>query len=108
MKWLASDEVPTNPTRGAVYEIEVGLWKTAYVFDPSHRIRVSLSSSNFPRLRTNKNNGLLVENEDDLPVESATNTFYVGADYPSRLTLPVVTAPLPNANEALRPYIRED
>jgi len=41
----------------AVYELRLDLWATANVFLPGHRIRLEVSSSNFPRFDRNSNTG---------------------------------------------------
>ena len=40
---------------GEVYRCEIDLWETAIVFNKGHRIRVSVSSSNYPRFQVNGN-----------------------------------------------------
>jgi len=90
MKWRLSNEVPSNPSPGVTYRLEVSLWKTAFVFGSGHSIRVSVSSSNSPRLRVNPNNGLLVDEEDDLPERVANNVVQMNTNYPSYIALPVV------------------
>ncbi|MCB0104384.1 MAG: CocE/NonD family hydrolase, partial [Caldilineaceae bacterium] len=40
-----------------IYEIRLDLWATANVFLPGHRIRLEVSSSNFPRFDRNSNTG---------------------------------------------------
>ena len=69
-------------------EIEVDLWSTSLVFAKGHKIRISLSSSNFPRHEKNANIGLIGSNSGNYAV--ANNCFYFGGQYPSRLILPVV------------------
>ena len=62
-----------------ITEVEVDLWSTAIVFAKGHRIRVSISSANYPRWQANPNVG----------EKPARNTIYLGKDRPSRLVLPV-------------------
>ena len=75
-----------NP--GQTYNIALDLWSTSNVFKKGHRLRLEISSSNFPRFDRNLNTG-----EDSAtgrkPV-SATNTIYHDAEHPSALILPVV------------------
>jgi len=75
---------------GTVYRVEVSLWNTSYIFNPNHRIRVSISSSNAPRLSVNPNNGLPLSQNGTGPVLTALNTIYQSSRYPSRILLPVV------------------
>ncbi len=77
-------------TPGEVYPITVKLYPTANVFKRGHRIRVDLSSSNFPRFDVNPNTGEpLAQNRR---TERATNTIYHDAGRPSHIVLPIVPA----------------
>ncbi|MDX2058051.1 MAG: CocE/NonD family hydrolase [Gemmatimonadales bacterium] len=81
-----SRPVPLRP--GSPTRITVDLWNTGHVFRRGHRIRLEVSSSNFPRYSRNLNTGGSPE----------TTTAFVAADQtvfhdrarPSRLILPVV------------------
>ena len=44
-------------TPGAIERYTIDLWATSNVFLPGHRIRVEISSSNFPRFDRNPNTG---------------------------------------------------
>jgi putative CocE/NonD family hydrolase len=73
---------------GKVYEYTIDLWATSNVFLPGHRIRLEISSSNFPRFDRNLNTG-----EDPFTgtrMEKARQTIYHSARYPSHLVLPVI------------------
>ena len=99
MKWrlMGNDPVPMVP--GQVYEVSISMWNTSYIFNKGHSIRVSLSSSNYPRFDTNNNTGAPI-NVSTAPL-LAQNTIYHSAEYPSHLTLPVVqTSQLPSINLA--------
>ena len=73
---------------GKVYEYKIDLWSTSNVFLKGHRIRIEVSSSNFPRFDRNLNTG------KDASVSSifvkATNTILHDSEHPSALVLPVV------------------
>lgn len=71
-----------------IYEVKVDLWTTSIVFAKGHAIRLSVSSSNYPRLEKNMNIGLLGSNTGKSNL--ANNTIYMGERYPSRLFLPIV------------------
>ena len=73
---------------GQVYEIELSSMSTSNVFLPGHRIRLEVSSSNFPRLARNLNTGGANYNESDAIV--AHNVVHHSSQYPSRLELTVV------------------
>ena len=73
-------------TPGEVYEMEIDLWPTAYVFPAGHRVGLAISSSNWPRFRLNLNNGghPLRDTTDTL---IATNVVYHDLEHPSALVL---------------------
>lgn len=73
---------------GEIYEFEIDLWHTSLVFNTSHRIRVAISSSNFPRFESNPNTGKQPGTDDETKV--ATNTIYLDAAHPSHILLPVI------------------
>jgi len=73
---------------GTVYRLEIDLVATSIVFNKGHRIRLALSSSNFPRFDVNTNTG--GEFFDREEVKMATNTIYYNKTYPSHMLLPVV------------------
>jgi len=74
-----------------VYEFEVDMAGTANVFQPGHRIRVDITSSNFPQFDRNPNTG------EDLGASSkvrvAAQSVYHGATQASHIVLPVVPVP---------------
>ncbi len=71
-----------------VYRVEVDLQATSNVFLPGHRIRVEVSSSNFPRFDRNLNTGGV--NWEETAWVTATNTIHHSAKYPSHIHLPVL------------------
>jgi putative CocE/NonD family hydrolase len=73
---------------GQVYEILVEPFPTANVFKKGHRIRVDISSSNFPRFDVNPNTGEPLGRERRRL--SADNAVYHEASRPSRVVLPIV------------------
>jgi putative CocE/NonD family hydrolase len=61
---------------------------TANLFLPGHRLRLDVSSSNFPRFDVNPNTG---EPEGEARgLRCATNTIFLDADHPSRVVLPLL------------------
>lgn len=72
---------------GRTYEYVIDLWHTAYQFQPGHRIRVQVSSSNFPRFDRNLNTGADIA--AGLDMRSAAQAVYHEGETASRLTLPV-------------------
>jgi len=73
---------------GEIYEVELDLHATANYFGAGHRIRLDISSSNFPRWDRNLNTGGSNYNETVYVI--ATNTVHHSAEHPSYLVLPVV------------------
>lgn len=77
---------------GKVYRFEIDLWSTAYVFNKGHKIRLAISSSNYPRFDVNPNTGepfkIVNFNRDTLI--SAEQTIYRTKKYPSHIILPVI------------------
>ena len=73
-----------------VQEIHIELWPTSMVFFKGHRMRVEVSSSNFPRFDRNPNTGKRISSE--VNVTSAEQTVRHDAEYPSRLILPIIPA----------------
>ena len=70
-----------------VYELLVDCWSTAYSFAPGHKIRVAISSSNYPRFAANPNTGVPLA-RDYLISNIANNTLLVGPLYNSSIILP--------------------
>ncbi|EGD80466.1 hypothetical protein PTSG_11110 [Salpingoeca rosetta] len=89
MRWANDTRAPHLLTPGKVYMAEVSVWTTAYIFNAGHRIRVDISSSNYPRFSANPNTGRPLANNSTASIPAA-NTIYTGPAYPSRLTLPVL------------------
>jgi putative CocE/NonD family hydrolase len=70
---------------GRVYRLEIDMWATANRFKAGHRIRVDLSSADFPRFDRNTNRGGTAG-----PPVVATQTVFHDPERPSHLLLPVV------------------
>ncbi|MDH4145952.1 MAG: CocE/NonD family hydrolase [Acidimicrobiia bacterium] len=82
----ASEPVAMEP--GRPYRFEIDLWNTSNVFLPGHRIRVEISSSNFPRFDRNLNTGEAFGEGSTGVV--AHQTVFHRADRPSCVVLPVI------------------
>jgi putative CocE/NonD family hydrolase len=87
-KYRDSQETSTLLTPGKVYSLAIDLWATSNVFRAGHRIRLEVSSSNFPRFDRNLNTGESAATSAKWV--SATNTILHDAAHPSALLLPVV------------------
>ena len=90
MRYREGLDAPRLMTPGEVYEVEVDLIATANVFLAGHRIMVEISSSNFPRYDRNSNTGGIIAQEHLSDMVAAVNQVHRGAEYPSRIVLPVV------------------
>jgi hypothetical protein len=77
---------PIEP--GKVYEYKIDMWSTSNVFKKGHRIRLEVTSSNFPRFDRNLNTGK--DAAASAEFVKATNTVLHDAGHPSALVLPVV------------------
>ncbi|HUG14669.1 MAG TPA: CocE/NonD family hydrolase [Thermomicrobiales bacterium] len=75
-------------TPGEVVAYEIDLWSTSNLFGEGHRLRVEISSSNFPRFDRNPNTGELPGRSSE--VTSALQTIHHSTEYPSRIVLPVI------------------
>jgi putative CocE/NonD family hydrolase len=81
---------PEPLTPGEPYQISLDLSVTSNVFLPGHRIRLEVSSSNFPRFDRNTNTGGVIADESADQAAVAVNRVLHGPEYPSQLTLPVI------------------
>ncbi|QDV18545.1 Cocaine esterase [Gimesia panareensis] len=73
---------------GEIYPVTIKLYPTSNVFKKGHRIRVDISSSNFPRFDVNPNTGEPLN--DNRLKQTAINTVYHDAAHPSHILLPVI------------------
>lgn len=71
-----------------VYEINLTPMATSNFFEKGHKIRIEVSSSNFPRFARNLNTG--GTNYDEKESVIATNTVHHSKQYPSQIRLPIV------------------
>jgi putative CocE/NonD family hydrolase len=74
---------------GRPYEFTIEMYPTSLVFQRGHRIRLDVSSSNFPRFDVNPNTGEPMN--DNRSWQTAENTIYTDADHPSNFILPVIS-----------------
>ncbi len=79
---------PTLLEPDSVYEYEIDLGVTGNVFRKGHRIRLEVSSSNFPRFDRNLNTGHAFGT--DAQMRTAHQTVYHSREYPSHILLPVI------------------
>ncbi len=74
-------------TPGSVYSFQVDLPATAITFKAGHKIRVIVSSSNYPRYYANRNDGGTLY-DANAPFLVAQNTIFHDVSHPSQLVLP--------------------
>ena len=77
--WMEKDEI---------YKVALQPLNTSIYFKPGHRLRIEVSSSNFPRFDRNLNTG--GNNYDEAKGLVARNTLHHSAKYPSSVTVTVV------------------
>ena len=87
-KYRNGTDKPDNLVSGQVYELRIDLGATSNLFKKGHRIRLEVSSSNFPRFEINTNTGTTpafskVKN-------TADQKIFHNTQYPSRLILPII------------------
>lgn len=75
-------------TPGQVERFEIDLWVTSNLFKRGHRIRLEVSSSNFPRFDRNPNSGKPFGTDTELL--TAQQTIRHDAKHPSQLVLPII------------------
>jgi uncharacterized protein len=75
-------------TPGKPYEFTIELYPTSLVFKRGHRIRLDISSSNFPRFDVNPNTGEPLN--DNRRWRVAENSVYHDAQHPSHIVLPII------------------
>ena len=85
---FAQGEAPSLIEPGTAYEYEIDLWATSNVFKAGHRIRLDVTSSNFPRWDRNPNTGHDFGADDELAV--AHQTILHDREHPSYVVLPIV------------------
>jgi predicted acyl esterase len=74
--------------RGKIYKVALQPMTTSNFFDAGHRIRIEVSSSNFPRFDRNLNTG--GNNYDESKGVVAHNSVHHSRQYASQVTLTVV------------------
>ncbi len=88
MRYRLSLETPTLMKRNTAYQVTVDAGVTSYVFGAGHRVRLEISSSNFPRFDRNLNSAL--PNAEETRMTQAKQTIFHESGYPSALILPVI------------------
>jgi putative CocE/NonD family hydrolase len=87
-RWRDGYDKPVFMWPGQVYRVRVGPFWVSNRFEPGHRIRIDITSSNFPRWDRNLNTG--GRNYDESEGRIAQNTVHHDSSSPSHIVLPVV------------------
>ena len=87
-RYRNSTDRPEEIVPGQVYKYTIDLWATSNVFKAGHKIRLYVSSSNFPRFNRNLNTGEPILGASRSVV--AHQTIYHDGKYSSSLTLPII------------------
>jgi putative CocE/NonD family hydrolase len=88
VRWRDGWDEPVFMEPDKVYKVDIGPLQTSNAFLPGHRIRVEISSSNFPRFDRNLNTG--GNNYDEKDPLVSHNVIHHSARYSSVVILPVV------------------
>jgi putative CocE/NonD family hydrolase len=88
LRYRKSQESPELAIPGEIYHIRLDLLATSNVFLAGHKLRLEVSSSNFPRFDRNMNTG--EEQAHATRMVKATNVVYHDKARPSALIVPVV------------------
>ena len=87
-RYRSSRQTPTSLIPGEVSRFTIDLWATSHVFRPGHRLRLEISSSNFPRFDRNLNTG--ADQATGTRWQPAHQTVFHDARYPSHILLPII------------------
>ena len=87
-RFRTSAAQPAFLTPGQVYRFDIDLWSTSHLVRSGHRIRVEISSSNFPRFDRNPNTGEALGVDDRM--QEARQSVHHSAAFPSHITLPII------------------
>ena len=70
--------------------MKIPLWETSNVFKAGHRIRLHITSSNFPRFNRNLTSGKPMAEEMEEDIRVADQIVLHDTQHPSSLWLPVI------------------
>jgi putative CocE/NonD family hydrolase len=73
---------------GETYKYTIDLWATSYLLSPGDRLRLDVTSSNYPRLARNLNTGAPFARTSEMKI--ARQTIHMSESEPSRLILPFI------------------
>lgn len=90
MRFRDSQEKPALLVPNTEYPVMFKLWGTSNLFRKGHRIRVHITSSNFPRFARNLNSGKAQAEEAGQDIRIATQAMYHSGARASAIVLPIV------------------
>jgi uncharacterized protein len=85
-----SNNAPTPIEPGTVYQYTISVWPTSNLFRAGHRIRLEISSSDFPQFDPNPNTGSWLG--ESTTTRIAHQTVLHDTQHPSALILPIIPA----------------
>ena len=85
---------------GEIYEINIDMWSTSYIWNTGHKIRVAVSSSNYPKFLNNPNTNDPIHKNTTYNI--AHNTLYIDSQHPSCIILPEIEQS-PSSNPPEKP-----
>lgn len=103
---IDNDAVYSNINSGEIYELDFQMLPIAYTFGHQHKIKILISSSNYPRYQSNPNLPIIEGeffrrdvgsdetynfNGTEMLAREALQKVYLGAEYKSQILLPVYT-----------------
>ena len=89
-RYRDAKEIPQLMEPGRIYPLTIEMQPTSLVFKRGHRIRVHITSSDFPHYDRNPNTGKTFGQDAEMRV--ARQTVYHEALYPSHILLPIIPA----------------
>ena len=96
-----SSSAPSPIEPGKVYQYTIAVWPTSNLFRAGHRIRLEISSSDFPQFDPNPNTGSWLG--DSTTTQIAHQTVLHDVEHPSVLVLPLVPAAASGKSSATFP-----
>lgn len=87
LRYMKSFRKPERLEPGKMYEVTIDCWSTSIVFNRGHRIRIAITSSNYPRFDINPGTGEVWTDGCRYVVQE--NRVFCNAKYPSHVILPV-------------------
>lgn len=94
---------PSLIVPGQAYKYTIAIWPTSNLFQPGHRIRLEISSSDFPQFDPNPNTGEPFGTSDR--EQTAQQTILHDSSHPSALILPVIPAAARSAGADAAPLL---